>query len=46
VAQNGDGGNGKGQTKITLCHKGKTLTVAEPAVAAHVENHGDTLGAC
>ncbi len=34
-----------GQPKVTICHKGKTLTVAEPAVQAHV-NHGDTVGAC
>jgi hypothetical protein len=45
VAQNGDGGSGDGQQKITLCHKGKTLTVAEPAVDAHLR-HGDTLDAC
>jgi hypothetical protein len=43
VAQNGDGGNG--QHKIMLCHKGKTLTVGEPAKEAHLR-HGDTLGAC
>ena len=37
---------GKGQTKVTLCHKDmNTITVGEPAVAAH-ERHGDTLGAC
>jgi hypothetical protein len=45
VAQNGDGGSGNGQPKVTLCHKGKTLTVAEPAVDAHLR-HGDTLRAC
>ena len=29
------------QTKVTTCHKGKnTMTVAEPAVAAHYA-HGD-----
>jgi len=34
------------QTKITICHKGKnTLTVAEPAVAAHLA-HGDAMGPC
>jgi len=34
------------QTKVTICHKGKnTLTVAEPAVAAHIA-HGDAMGAC
>lgn len=33
------------QTKVTICHKGKnTLTVAEPAAAAHYA-HGDAPGA-
>jgi len=42
-AQNGDGG---GQQKVTLCHKGKkTLTVGAPAKAAHLR-HGDTEGQC
>ena len=37
---------GKGQTKVTICHKDKnTITVGAPAQAAH-ERHGDTLGAC
>jgi hypothetical protein len=36
---------GPGQKKVTLCHKGQTLEVAEPAVQAHL-NHGDTLGPC
>jgi hypothetical protein len=41
---------GKGQAKVTLCHKPgtpaeHTIVVAEPAVAAHLA-HGDTLGAC
>ena len=31
--------------KRTLCHRGQTLEVAEPAVQAHL-GHGDTLGAC
>lgn len=36
----------QGREKVVLCHKGKkTLTVAEPAVAAH-RRHGDTLGRC
>jgi hypothetical protein len=42
-----------GQSKITICHippgnpaNAHTITVGEPAVRAHVENHGDTLGAC
>jgi hypothetical protein len=33
------------QPKVTLCHKGETITVAQPAVQAHLD-HGDTLGAC
>ena len=37
---------GEGQEKVPVCHKGKkTLTVAEPAEAAHL-GHGDTRGAC
>lgn len=35
----------RGQTKVTLCHEGQTLTVAEPAAAAHYA-HGDTPGPC
>jgi hypothetical protein len=38
------GGPGKGK-KVTICHKGKTITVSENAVAAH-QRHGDTLGPC
>jgi hypothetical protein len=34
-----------GQKMVTICHKGQTLTVAEPAVAAH-KAHGDTVGPC
>ena len=45
VAQNGDGGGGSGQQKVTVCHKGKTLTVGAPAHAAHLR-HGDTEGPC
>lgn len=37
---------GKGQTKVTLCHKGKvTITVGFPAVWAHLK-HGDKVGRC
>src|SRR5215216_2363751 len=39
-------GSGQGQPKVTLCHKGHTISVAEPAQDAHVTNHGDTLGPC
>jgi hypothetical protein len=36
---------GYGQEKVEICHKGKTITVAAPAVPAH-EKHGDTVGPC
>jgi hypothetical protein len=36
---------GYGQNKVTICHKGKTMQVPEPAVKAHT-GHGDTLGPC
>src|SRR5215216_4640272 len=43
---NGDSnGHGYGLSKVTICHKGRTIEVAEPAVSAHLE-HGDTLGPC
>jgi hypothetical protein len=45
VGQNGVGGGSNGQPKVTLCHKGKTLTVGAPAQAAHLR-HGDTEGPC
>ena len=39
-------GQGQGQAKVTLCHKGKTtLTVADSAAGAHYA-HGDTPGPC
>ena len=38
-------GQGKGQDKVTICHKGQTIQVAAPAVKAHLK-HGDSLGAC
>lgn len=34
-----------GQEKVTICHKGKTLEVADPAVASHLA-HGDYAGEC
>ena len=34
-----------GKVKVTICHKGKTIRVAQPAVRAHLR-HGDTLGPC
>ena len=35
----------KGQSKVTICHKGKTKSVPEPALKGHL-GHGDSLGAC
>jgi len=37
--------NGNGQEKVTICHKGQTISVAKPAVPVH-KNHGDTEGPC
>ena len=34
-----------GKTKVTICHKGKSITVGAPAVKAHVR-HGDSIGRC
>jgi hypothetical protein len=34
-----------GKTKVTLCHKGKTIRVGAPAAKAHLR-HGDHLGPC
>ena len=31
--------------KAAVCHKGKTIWVAKPAVKAHIR-HGDHMGAC
>jgi hypothetical protein len=43
--QYGPGGKQYGKTKVTLCHKGKTITVGAPAAKAHLR-HGDKLGRC
>jgi len=32
--------------RVTICHNGEEITVSERAVAPHVRNHGDTIGAC
>src|SRR5439155_424609 len=34
-------GKGLGREKVTICHKGHTITIARPALPAHVR-HGDT----
>ena len=39
-------GVGGGKEKVTLCHKGKTMTVASPAAKKGHTKHGDTPGAC
>jgi hypothetical protein len=47
-AKNGGRGNGNGKNKkgkVTLCHKGQTITVSKSAVKGH-KKHGDTAGAC
>lgn len=41
----GSDGNSGGSGKVKICHKGKTLEVAQSAVQAHL-NHGDALGPC
>jgi hypothetical protein len=41
-------GKGKGKNngkKVTICHKGQTITVSKKAWKGH-EKHGDTMGAC
>src|SRR5215203_4080718 len=44
ASNNGDSnGHGYGLAKVQICHKGRTIEVAEPAVSAHLA-HGDTLG--
>jgi uncharacterized protein YraI len=36
---------GQENHKVTICHKGHTITIDESALPAHLA-HGDTLGAC
>jgi len=40
-------GKGKkyGHAKVTICHKGQTISVPEPALPAHMK-HDDTMGPC
>jgi hypothetical protein len=37
--------NGGGADKVTICHKGHTITVSRNALQAHLA-HGDTIGSC
>jgi len=41
----GPGGKQYGKHRVTICHKGHTIKVAQPAVKAHLR-HGDKLGPC
>jgi hypothetical protein len=34
-----------GQPRVTICHKGRTITISQAALPAHLR-HGDTIGAC
>jgi hypothetical protein len=43
--QYGSGGKQYGAHRVAICHKGHTITIAQPAVKAHLR-HGDKLGAC
>ena len=36
---------GKGKDKVTICHKGQTISVSRCALKGHL-GHGDTEGAC
>ena len=47
ASQYGYGAAGKayGKSRITICHKGRTIKVALPAWKGH-QRHGDKLGAC
>jgi hypothetical protein len=38
-------GKGKGTEKVTICHKGHTITIGKPALPAHLR-HGDHRGPC
>jgi hypothetical protein len=37
--------SGNGAGKLTLCHEGDDISVAGPAVSAHL-GHGDSIGSC
>lgn len=42
---NTDGTDSQKPEKVTICHKGRTITISSSALRAHL-NHGDTEGAC
>ena len=35
----------KGKKTVTMCHEGRTISVAKPEMSVHLR-HGDTKGAC
>jgi hypothetical protein len=50
ILNSSEGGKSEEEKKVLVCHKpdkngGHTLSIAEPAVSAHLA-HGDKLGAC
>ena len=48
-ADNGDDdhdeGDSDGGNRVTICHKGNTITISESGLNGHL-GHGDTVGAC
>jgi hypothetical protein len=44
-AENNSENDGGGGDKVTICHKGHTITVSRNALQAHLA-HGDTIGSC
>jgi hypothetical protein len=45
VTEDDDDDNGETPEKVTICHKGRTITISESALIAHL-NHGDVEGSC
>jgi hypothetical protein len=42
---NDDNNGGNGNGRVTICHKGSTLTISQSGLDGHL-GHGDTLGPC
>ena len=42
---NNDNGGSSGSNRVTICHKGNTLTISQSGLNGHL-GHGDSLGAC
>lgn len=45
VAVPGEDDDGEKPEKVTICHKGRTITISKSALNAHL-NHGDVEGSC